>query len=159
MDAGSVGILNYATLPISIYDGAPTSCLGEISAREILTSQLSLYIGLTEIIGLCIATRAMCDWPTRVLKRVDRFDNGLTDVETVSGWESGGKSGKKSTEPDSNQRPMDAHTPLQSTALPTELSVAPTTKHSEMFLINVTYPRLPNNETVVPPTGTAFPGP
>ena len=29
---------------------------------------------------------------------------------------------KESFEPDSNQRPMDVYTPLQSTALPTELS-------------------------------------
>ncbi len=33
------------------------------------------------------------------------------------------KKRKKSTEPDSNQRPKDTRQPLQSSALPTELSV------------------------------------
>ena len=40
----------------------------------------------------------------------------------IKGWEK--EKEKKSFEPDSNQRPIDFYVPLQSTALPTELSKA-----------------------------------
>ena len=74
MDAGSEGILIYEELRIEYPGKISVTNASKPSARL-----STLYIGSTEISGLCIAARVMCD-PLRSV--AGRFRNGLTGFKT-----------------------------------------------------------------------------
>ena len=76
------------------------------------------------------------------------------------------KKEKKSTEPDSNQRPTDIYTSTvrRSSQLSYRWIAERRGLRSELYNSHIRVRRctdllFPNKETVVPPTGSAFPGP